>query len=1343
MERTGIAKLNNENYDSWKLEVEFLLVREGLWKYVSPGVKPEPAADGANAAEIAAWEEADQRARATIGLLLSRSQHGHIRNTTTAKAVWDNLKQQHEKKTLTSKVQLLKRICDLQYHEGDDIVEHLQEYEDLFEKLANAGTKLDNDLQVILVFRSLPSSFDALTTTLENRSEDDLTLELVKGKIVNEVLKRKEKTPAEGIAMKAEDKKKNIVCHHCQKAGHKKRFCKLLTKKNKEESARSQSESDRKAEKAKLAKSEEEVFAFGVSDSAVSNSVDGWIIDSGASSHMCTNKGYFQSLDTLRDDTPKSVTVADGKSADVKGIGICKLRCYGQDSKVKQIVLSEVLYVPDLDMNLVSVSKLVQKGATVTFSETGCTISRGSRIAAVAPRYMGLYHLRLAEQAGAAMEQSCGKHCVHEWHRKLGHRDVQAIREMENKQLATGIKVGSCSSNITCETCLQGKMTRLPFPKKAKIKSKAVLDLVHSDLCGPMNTVTPGGHRYFLTLIDDFSRYTTLYFLHKKSETVEAIKDFVRCMKTRFGKPPKMIRSDQGGEYRATELVRFLKDEGILQQFTTAYTPQQNGVAERKNRSLVEMARCMIIDAGMHYRYWAEAVSTANFLQNMLPTKPIQLTPYEMWCGEKPDFGMMQIFGSEAYVFVPKEKRTKLESKAVKMTFVGYSSQHKAWRFIDTKTNKIVFSRDARFLPTKENPDSSTPDAPEDHVVEELPPVSVPATTESHMDRPPDGFASDEEDFYGYEEEDFHGYEDEPTMYEDACNSGENVSEHGDESDVVQEEFGEIEEEQSSGDLRRSNRTNKGVPPDRFSASSRFARPQSSEPRSYKQATTGTESAQWITAMKDELISHRENKTWDVVKLPPGKKIIGCRWIYKRKLDEHGRLSSYKARLVAQGHKQRFGLDYDEIFAPVAKQVTFRMLLTIASRRNMLVKHVDVKTAYLNGDLKETVYMKIPPGVAAEPNEVCLLRKSLYGLKQSARMWNRKLDETLRQMGFKPAEADPCLYVRWRNKKLTFILVYVDDMLICTSTQEEYEEILEALNSKFQMTALGDVKQFLGIQVTKTENGYCLNQQAYINRMVASFGLDDAKGSRIPMDPGYIQLKEEVERLPNNDKYQSLVGGLLYVSVHTRPDIGISASILGRRVSNPTVADWTEAKRTLRYLKATSGLQLQLGGDAGDLEGFADADWAGNVLDRKSNSGYLFRFGGGLISWCARKQPCVALSSTEAEYISLSECCQELMWLKKLMKDFGESVKKPICIFEDNQSCIKQLSQAKTIGKRSKHIDTKYHFVKDLFEQEQIDVTYCPSEDMLADILTKPLSRVKLEILRDRIGLRSARDEEE
>ncbi|XP_055623127.1 uncharacterized protein LOC129766578 [Toxorhynchites rutilus septentrionalis] len=268
---------------------------------------------------------------------------------------------------------------------------------------------------------------------------------------------------------------------------------------------------------------------------------------------------------------------------------------------------------------------------------------------------------------------------------------------------------------------------------------------------------------------------------------------------------------------------------------------------------------------------------------------------------------------------------------------------------------------------------------------------------------------------------------------------------------------------------------------------------------------------------------------------------------------------------------------------------------------------------------------------------------------------------------------------------MTYLLVYVDDMLLVTPNEEIYNDVIRRLGSEFVLTELGDVKHFLGIQVIQTEHGYNLCQKSYIEKLAVRFGLADAKGSKIPMDPGYIQQKEDSERLPTNDKYQSLIGGLLYLAVNTRPDIAISASILGRSVSQPVEQDWTEAKRVLRYLKATINHQLRLGNGTQTLEAYADADWAGNVKDRKSNSGYLFRLGGGTIAWCARKQTCVALSSIEAEYISLAECCQELIWFRKLLQDFGDAVKTPIQIYEDNQSCIKMLTS--NGEKRSKHID--------------------------------------------------------
>lgn len=429
-------------------------------------------------------------------------------------------------------------------------------------------------------------------------------------------------------------------------------------------------------------------------------------------------------------------------------------------------------------------------------------------------------------------------------------------------------------------------------------------------------------------------------------------------------------------------------------------------------------------------------------------------------------------------------------------------------------------------------------------------------------------------------------------------------------------------------------------------------------------------------------------------------------------------------------------MDYEEVFAPVVKQATFRILLTVASRENLIVKHVDIKTAYLYGELQETIYMKVPPGIEQpSSNTVCRLRRSLYGLKQAGRVWNKTLDEVLRRMGFVASTADPCLYKRVTKKRNTFIAVYVDDMVIACSSETEFQEIMATLEKKFKMSLLGNLKLFLGMHVEFNNGCYMVSQKAYISKLAEKFGLQNAKPSAIPMDPGYIQRKEEdSEALPRSDEYQSLIGALLYVSVMTRPDIAIATSILGRKVSRPSYADWTEAKRVLRYLMTTRDLRLNLGASKDYLKCFVDADWAGDVSDRKSNSGYLVYFGGGLISWAARKQNCVALSSTEAEFIALAEACQELLWLKKLLDDFGEN-NEPIKIMEDNQSCIHQLENER-VEKRSKHIDTKYAFTKDLKKNKVIDVEYCPTGEQIADMMTKPLSKTKLQTFRDASGLK-------
>jgi len=345
--------------------------------------------------------------------------------------------------------------------------------------------------------------------------------------------------------------------------------------------------------------------------------------------------------------------------------------------------------------------------------------------------------------------------------------------------------------------------------------------------------------------------------------------------------------------------------------------------------------------------------------------------------------------------------------------------------------------------------------------------------------------------------------------------------------------------------------------------------------------------------------------------LPAGKHAIGCKWVFKIKHDSEGKVDRYKSRLVAKGYAQMYGQDYDATFAPVAKQNTFRTLLTVATAKNMKVRHYDVKTAFLNGDIVEDLYMTQPEGYVAEGEEhlVCKLRGSLYGLKQSARAWNTKMNQILLENGFVRSKADQCLYSKFENNKWMYVLLYVDDLIVAHEDDETIMQFGRVINEHFTVNDLGDISYYLGIQIERESDGsFLLNQSAKITNILNQFGMKDSKGASTPMDTAYPKLEGEYDCLPNNDQYRQAVGALLYVATTTRPDIAAAVGILCRRVSNPRQRDWHALKRIMKYLKQTVDLKLKICANSNlELVGYADADWAGDVNDRKSTSGYFYK----------------------------------------------------------------------------------------------------------------------------------------
>lgn len=899
-------------------------------------------------------------------------------------------------------------------------------------------------------------------------------------------------------------------------------------------------------------------------------------------------------------------------------------------------------------------------------------------------------------------------------------------------------------------------MARKPFPKKATPVTN-VMDCVVSDVCGAIQVESASKKRYFVTFIDLFSKFCEVVFIRKKSEVPMKTIEFIKKMKTQLGRMPKIFRSDRGTEYIAADLQNYLLKEGIKFQCTVGYSPQQNGVSERKNRTLMEAARTMLADSGLPKTLWAEAVNTANYVFNRLINKETKISPYEIIFGSKPRIDYFHEFGCDALVMVPDQKRRKLDDKAKPMKFVGYDEWSKGFRMVD-ENNKIVISREVYFLKTKSNFKQSSNDtyceilefndSAED--LEEFLPldedgeenddnlgnnnITILSDDEENIEDQVDGNQIDDGDV----DDNVNVPDDE--VFNDALEHHQGEDAY-DERNVQENEAPvqprhkvfvtpELQSANRPKRIRKQVDYSKMVECDVIEKSDE----KMYEPKSFNDAMRCRMKNNWMKAMQEELSSIESNGTWEASDLPRGKNAVGSKWVYKIKTDESGNAVQYKARLVAQGFSQKFGVDYDEVFAPVARSTTFRLLMSVAGLRGYQVKHYDIKSAFLNGKLSEEIYMKQPPGFKTG-DKVYRLKKSLYGLKQAARVWNETLHLSLVNCGFKQNETDKCLYSIHSGGDVVYLLVHVDDILAATNKEEFARSLMMKVGQDFELKDLGEAKYYLGIDINRSEAGdFEISQASYIDKIVDAAGLGDAKISKFPMDSGYFKLDGKI--LDSNDEYRKLIGMLLYLTTNTRPDIAASVSILSQKVCSPRDIDLNEVKRTIRYLKATKHLKLRLSSkNCGEkLYAYSDANWAEDRHDRKSNSGYYCSLNGGAIAWSCRKQDIIALSSTEAEYIALTDTCKEMIWLKRLAAGLNVEIPMQTTIFTDSQSSISMVNNQK-FSNRTKHIDTKFHFVQNQVSNGSIRLKYVSTEENVADMMTKPLGSIRMKKLREMSGL--------
>lgn len=438
-----------------------------------------------------------------------------------------------------------------------------------------------------------------------------------------------------------------------------------------------------------------------------------------------------------------------------------------------------------------------------------------------------------------------------------------------------------------------------------------------------------------------------------------------------------------------------------------------------------------------------------------------------------------------------------------------------------------------------------------------------------------------------------------------------------------------------------------------------------------------------------EIQAIEKNSTWELVDVPKGKNVVGLKWVFRTKYNADGSIQKHKARLVAKGYSQQQGIDFEETFSPVARFETVRIILALAAQFQLPVFQFDVKSAFLNGDLNEEVYVAQPQGLVVDgaANKAYRLRKALYGLKQAPRAWYSKIDSLFRESGFKRSENEPTLYLKQQgNGEFLLVCLYVDDIIYLGSSQSLIDDFKSCMMRTFEMTDLGLLKYFLGLEVLQSKEGIFVCQKKYAVDMLKRFNMANCETSATPMNINEKLQCEDGTEKANPSVFRSMVGGLNYLT-HTRPDISFSVSAVSRFLHSPTKQHLGAAKRILRYVAGTVNYGIWYSRvKEFRLVGFTDSDWAGCLDDRRSTSGNVFSFGSGAITWSSKKQDTVALSSSEAEYTAANAAARQALWLRKLLVDFCLEQKNATKLFCGNRSAIAMAKNPVFHG-RTKHID--------------------------------------------------------
>lgn len=1341
-----IDKLQDaSNWSVWKFQVRVLLKASDLWAVVV-GTDNRPATDAAAkadadglAAAIQKWDKTDCKAQKIIVTSVGKEPLIHIMNCNTSHDMWVKLEEIYEQKTQTSIHLIQQKFYSFSKEPTDNMATHISKLSTIVQQLKDMGENISDSMVVTKILMTLPSTYSHFFSAWESTATAERTLSNLTSRLMMEESRIQGINDQEsGGALvakkvvskgnwKAKGDSKPGKCFKCKKYGHWKQDCTV-------------GKVDQNSVNAKS-----NAFVSEVVLMAESIDAQDWVIDSGASDHMTNRREWFSEYKPLENPIP--VRIGNGDTIYANGVGDIPILMFDKSNWVNGHLVN-VLFVPDIRINLFSAACALDKGLVLVSDKNQCELKRKEKTVAVGYRHGRLFKIMLkvntSTVCGAANSaEKC--ETIQLWHERLCHQNVAQVKCCLKSMDIVYTDIPS----FKCIGCIYGKQHRSSF-QESNNRASRVGELVHTDLCGPMQVKSLGGARYFLLLKDDYSSYRTVFFVKEKSEVCDLIHKYINVVSKSHD--ITVLRSDNGTEIVNKRIKQLLEQKGITHQQTVPYTPEQNGRAEREMRTIVESARTMLHASKLNMNLWAEAVNTAVYVLNRSGTSSVKgKTPYELWFNKKPVVKYFRVFGADAYTHVPKEKRQKWDKKSKKGSFVGYCDNTKGYRVYCSDEDKVLVSRDIIFDESVQKVAKSDSNAVvnKDFVL-----INVEESANNH-----DLKTSAQEPANNIQDQQRSSTTVHPSDGDTETSTNEAVFEVSDD-DEKEDSFNDaVEILPADSRLRDRNKLPKPDYRDRNSMGlldeDLVSAPSTSrsqvnsanalmaeahafvsvlEPQTYNEALNSSECENWKAAMDDEFNSLQRNKTWVLTKLPEGRTAIDNRWVFKVKNKAGGGIDRFKARLVVRGFHQRYGVDYEETFSPVVKFPSVRMILAMAAAERWHMKQFDVKTAFLYGDLEETIYMKQPSGYSDNSEKVCLLKKSLYGLKQASRCWNKKFVLFLHKFKFESSKADPCVFISDRNKRKLLLAIYIDDGLVAATHSEDIVELLNYLKENFEIKVC-EVGYFLGLEISIKQNGSIhLHQSTYAEKVLVKYGMDDSHPVAVPADTSINSIEMQKTMGAINFPFRESVGSLMYLAIATRPDISYAISSVSRYLENPNQAAVNAVKRILRYIRSTKSHGIIFPANVNiNLACFSDADFAGNIATRKSTSGYVCILGDGAISWASQRQRCVALSTTESEYIAASQAVKELVWLSRLQKELMPGSPKPT-LHLDNQSAIRLIKNPE-FHNRTKHIDVRYHFIREKFEEQIFELYYVNTDEQTADILTKPLARDKFVLFRKQMGI--------